>query len=168
MKKARRSKRFVALLVDFLISLAIAAIICIPTILALINCLINVTGRQEIIALFVSALVCGGILLLLSILYFTFVPVYFGGQTIGKRLVGIKLIDTRTGKVPEAKVILARETVRVVLVVVTVGISLIIGIICKLLTEDRLTFQDAISHTMVVEIEPDNFIEDIDSKGGKE
>lgn len=148
---AKPSRRIIAYLVDLCLILAVSLILFIPTILALVNVNISQT-TLNIFALMIASLFSGAMIVSFMIFYFVCLPVFWDGQTIGKRLFNITIIDTTTGEGPNAKTMFIREATRIFLFLFTVGLSAVASLIVLLVSEKHLVFHEILSSTKVVNI----------------
>ena len=118
---AKPSKRIGALLLDLLINAAVAAILLIPSILALTNVFLN-KSDANIIALFIASLGCGALIVSFAIFYFVCLPSIWEGQTIGKRVAKIRVIDINTNEGPNARTMFLRESSRILIFITSFGL----------------------------------------------
>lgn len=149
---AKPSKRILAFLFDLALNIAVAMILLIPAILALINIFIT-TNTPNIIALFISSFISGALVICFSIFYFICLPIFWDGQTVGKRFFGIRVIDVTTNETPNAKVMFIREAIRIVICVLTFGISTLASFIAIIVSEKHVAFHEEISSTRVVNVD---------------
>jgi len=150
---AKPSRRIIAFLFDLLLNLAVAMILLIPAILAVVNVFVK-NNAENIVALFFASLISGALAICFSIFYFVCLPVFWDGQTVGKRFFGIRIIDTTTNETPNAKVMFIREALRILLCIITFGLSLLASFFSLLLSDKHVTFSEEISSTRVVEAIP--------------
>lgn len=160
---AKPSKRILALLLDLIINILVAVVLFLPSVFALINVFVNNT-QANIIALFVASAISGALTVCFSIFYFVCVPVFWDGQSVGKRFFGIRIIDTSTNEGPNAKVMFIREATRIILAVFTLGLSSIVSLITLCVTDKHITFHEEISSTRVINMveKQDNAVKDTD------
>lgn len=148
---AKPSKRIGALLLDLLINLVVAAILLIPSILALTNVFLN-KSDANIIALFIASLGCGALIVSFAIFYFVCLPSIWEGQTIGKRVAKIRVIDINTNEGPNARTMFLRESSRILIFITSFGLSAIASLLTLCLSETHTTFHEQISSTRVVNV----------------
>lgn len=72
------------------------------------------------------------------------------GQTLGRRVQKMKVVNVKTGETPHIIIILLRELVKAGLILFTGGFYVIIGGIVVNMREDGRTIHDFIFHTKVV------------------
>ncbi|MFB1099735.1 RDD family protein [Terribacillus sp. JSM ZJ617] len=84
------------------------------------------------------------------VIYLTVLPVLWKGYVIGKRLMGIKIKRTDGGDVTFTNMILGEVVGNGLLVLVTLGISLLISAVMVLVMEDRRGLHDLIGGTYVI------------------
>ncbi|MCQ2794121.1 MAG: RDD family protein [Bacilli bacterium] len=149
---AKPKKRVFALLFDFALLLIVAVVLLLPSIFALANVLVNDVRPASIVALWIASGIGGAVLICVVILYFVALPVYWDGQTIGKRFMGIRIIDKQTLKGPSVRTMFLRETTRIVTAVLTLGFSAIVSLIALCVNPKHTTFHEEISMTRVVDI----------------
>ncbi|MCQ2795525.1 MAG: RDD family protein [Bacilli bacterium] len=155
---AKPSKRIGALILDLLINAAVSAILLIPGIIALANVFVDVnhgraiTDTANIIALFIAALGCGALIVSFAIFYFVCLPSIWEGQTIGKRVTKIRVVDITTNEGPNAKTMFLRESSRILIFILSFGLSAIASLLTLCLSETHTTFHEQISSTRVVNV----------------
>lgn len=148
---AKPSKRIGALLLDLLINAAVAAVLLIPSIIALTNVFIN-KSDANIIALFIASLGCGALIVSFAIFYFVCLPSIWEGQTIGKRVAKIRVIDINTNEGPNARTMFLRESSRILIFITSFGLSAIASLLTLCLSDTHTTFHEQISSTRVVNV----------------
>jgi len=150
---AKPSRRILSVLFDSFLMSLVAGIILIPAILAFVDVTNhNNPDHFRVLALFISSIVSGALIICINILYFVCLPVIWEGQTIGKRLFKIRIIDINTNEGPNAKTMILRETFRIVIFVVTLGLSAIASSLTLILSENHTTFHEQLSSTRVVNV----------------
>lgn len=147
--KARR--RIFAYLVDLLINISAALILFIPTIIALINSVSSIRGI-DLFALVIASILSGALMLCFYAFYFIFLPSLLNGQTIGKRLNKIRIIDITTSESPNLKTMFIREGSRILVYLFTFGLAAIASMIALCLNNKRMAFHEQISMTRVVNV----------------
>lgn len=148
---AKPSKRISALLLDLLINLAVSTLLLLPAILALVNVLVN-KSDANIIALFIASVFSGALIISFAIFYFVCLPVVWEGQTIGKRCAKIRVVDITTNEGPSAKIMFLREATRILIFVLSFGLSAFASLITLCISEKHTTFHEQISSTRVVNV----------------
>lgn len=148
---AKPSKRIGALLLDLLINAAVAAVLLIPSIIALTNVFLN-KSDANIIALFIASLGCGALIVSFAIFYFVCLPSIWEGQTIGKRVAKIRVIDINTNEGPNARTMFLRESSRILIFITSFGLSAIASLLTLCLSDTHTTFHEQISSTRVVNV----------------
>ena len=148
---AKPSKRIGALLLDLLINAAVAAILLIPSIIALINIYVR-SNHSNIIALFISSLGSGALIVSFAIFYFVCLPSIWEGQTIGKRVAKIRVVDIATNEGPNSRVMFLRESTRILIFILSFGLSAITSLLTLCLSDNHITFHEQISSTRVVNV----------------
>lgn len=148
---AKPSKRIIALILDLLINLAVSAILLIPGIIAFTNVAIT-PSWPNIVALFIAALGCGALIVSFAIFYFVCLPSIWEGQTIGKRVAKIRVVDITTNEGPNAKTMFLRESTRILIFILSFGLSAIASLLTVCLSETHTSFHEQISSTRVVNV----------------
>lgn len=149
-KNIKFKTRIIALLIDLALILAISVIFMIPAIISLVNLILYQT-TLNVVSLFISCLISGALVISFTVFYFVCIPIFWDGQTVGKKLMNIKIIDITTNRVPNAKIMFLREGTRIITFVLTFGLSIIASIIAMKLTKNNVTFHETLSKTKVVE-----------------
>ena len=158
---AKPAKRIIAFLIDTILNAAAAVILLIPAIVALTNVFVT-RNDLNIIALFIASLFSGALIITFAIFYFVCLPVVWEGQTLGKRVMNIRVVDSRTNEGPNAKTMFLREATRILIFVLSVGLSLFASLITLCISEKHTTFHEQMSSTRVVNVNiyPENKIEE--------
>lgn len=102
---------------------------------------------QFILAALIGRSVAQLLTVVLSIAYFGYFEGQPAGQTIGKRVMGIRVIDFTTGGSLESSKALVRAVVRVVS-----GFACAIGFIWALFNKEKQTWHDLAAQTVVVPV----------------
>lgn len=148
---AKPSKRIGALILDLLINTAVGAILLIPGIIALTNVWIE-RSEVNIVAVFIAALISGALIVSFAIFYFVCLPSIWEGQTIGKRVAKIRVVDITTNEGPNAKTMFLRESTRILIFILSFGLSAITSLLALCLSETHTSFHEQISSTRVVNV----------------
>jgi uncharacterized RDD family membrane protein YckC len=143
--------RLLSTLFDLIICLAFAFIIMLPSIIAFINVLVN-ASIANIIAVYISAVVCGALVILFALVYSVVFPILWKGQTIGKRFFRIKLVNA-DGSDVTLKTLFIRETLRLVLLVISLGASAIGDLASLTISKSHRSFSDIVSSTYVINVD---------------
>lgn len=88
---------------------------------------------------------------IIQTLYALFVPLFWNGYTVGKRIVGIRIVRMDTeGAAPEFVSLLLRVLVSNLLYAVTFGILVVISAFMVGFREDKRSIHDLVAGTQVV------------------
>lgn len=142
--------RFFAALVDLLVLFAVILIAVIPSIVSFVNALVIGTPQNSF-ALYVSSFVAGAISLLLVAAYLIFLPIFWRGQTLGKRFFNIQIVKSDDSPV-DFKCMFVRTAAFLALLVLTLGVFLITEIVDVGLSKNHNSVFDILSSTKVVEV----------------
>lgn len=148
---SKASRRIIAYIFDLFINLSADIILFIPTIIALFNILGSNRG-VDILALTIAAIISGSLIICFYAFYFIYLPTLLDGQTIGKRINKIHVVDITTNACPNLKTMFIREGSRVLIYLVTFGLGAIASVIALCLNDKRLVFHEQISMTRVVNV----------------
>jgi uncharacterized RDD family membrane protein YckC len=85
---------------------------------------------------------------LLNVLYFLIVPVLWSGYTVGKKIVGIRIVKVNGEKLGFGAMLL-RTVVASVIYVITLGIAFIVSAIMVAVREDKRAIHDFLAGTYV-------------------
>lgn len=149
MKKPRVISRILAAAFDFLIVGALCLVNLIPAIVSFVNTLVS-SSTFNIIALFISALFGGGLVIAIIIIYSVVLPVIWHGQTLGKRFFMMQTIKLNGDEV-DFRAMFIRVMLRVFIVFATFGLSLIVDFITLCCSKQHLTFYDILASTCVID-----------------
>lgn len=95
---------------------------------------------------------------LLSFLYYLIVPVAWMGYTVGKRIVGVRIVKVNGEQVGIGTMLL-RTFVAGIIYAVTIGIALIVSAFMVGLREDKRAIHDLIAGTYVTTDKPEQNME---------
>ncbi|RST75288.1 RDD family protein [Siminovitchia acidinfaciens] len=95
---------------------------------------------------------------LLSFLYYLILPVAWMGYTVGKRIVGVRIVKVNGEKVGIGTMFL-RTFVAGIVYAVTIGIALIVSAFMVGLREDKRAIHDLIAGTYVTTDKPEQSLE---------
>jgi len=149
---AKPSRRIFAFLFDAFLYLLVSSLLVIPCVLAFIEAYQNPGDHFKLVALFISSLIAGALVICLYIFYFVCLPVIREGQTLGKKLFKIRIISVDTNEGPNAKTMFLREAFRIIIFVMTFGLSGIASFISLLVSDKHTTFHEQLSSTRVVNV----------------
>lgn len=147
---AKTSVRLMSTVFDFITCFAISLIIMIRAILSFVNALMSPTSA-DVIALFVSSLIAGSLVVIFVLVYLIAIPTIWKGQTLGKRFFRIKLVK-KDGSDIDIKTLFVREITRICLLIVSVGCSAFANFLSLTISKSHLAFHDVIASTRVVSI----------------
>lgn len=152
MQEAKASKRILAMMLDLAIFYAVSLIIAIRPILALIDTLVNHTSSNAW-SLFISALLAGGVVVIFMLLYFLILPLYWKGQTIGKRFFGIRIVKENGDEVNFQTLFLRDVIGNMFVILLSFGLSILINLVILLISNKHQTFPDTLAFTKVIDVE---------------
>ncbi|MHA6484662.1 RDD family protein [Paenibacillus sp. strain BS8-2] len=87
---------------------------------------------------------------LISFLYSLLLPVLWNGQTIGKKICGIRIIRVINNGPPHVGNMLMRNVVWAIIIAITIGIAFIVDLFMVGIREDKRGIHDFIAGTQVV------------------
>ena len=150
MKLAKIRHRVMATILDNLIIFGCMFIVLIGVWPNLIYALVN---NFSISAYMVIKILRVGIFYALFLLsYYMLIPMFFKGQTIGKKVFKIKVVDEEDKDV-DYKVLFFREAIcRILVRTISLGISSFVSFIIMIVREDRKSLADVFSKTKVIDI----------------
>lgn len=90
---------------------------------------------------------------ILSLIYSVLIPVYWNGYTVGKRIMGVRIVKMDGGKVGVGAMLL-RTVVAGIIYAVTLGIALIVSAFMVGLRDDKRSIHDMIAGTYVTTDRP--------------
>ncbi|MFA5481609.1 MAG: RDD family protein [Bacilli bacterium] len=151
MKRAKSYHRIFANIFDIVVISAIGLLLTFRSLIELITALLNPTSLDSL-ALYLSAMGSGALALIAVMFYFIALPIYWKGQTLGKRFFKIKIIKNDGSEI-DFKTIFLREMVRVLLFILTFGVSAFADTIVLLLSRQKIGFYDYVAATSVIDVD---------------
>ncbi|MDY0345270.1 MAG: RDD family protein [Bacilli bacterium] len=151
MKRAKSYHRIFANIFDLVVIVAIALLLTFRSLITLITALINPTSLDSL-ALYLSAFGSGALAFMAVVAYFVVLPIFWNGQTLGKRFFRIRIIKT-DGSDIDFKTIFLREMTRVLMFILTFGISAFADTMVLLFSNQRIGFYDYVAATQVIDID---------------
>lgn len=150
MKLAKIRHRVMATILDNLIIFGVMFILLIGVWPNLVYALINDFSISAYMIL--KVLRVGMFYALFLLFYYMLVPTFFKGQTIGKKIFKIKVVDENDKDV-DYKVLFFREAIcRILVRTISLGISSFISFIIMIVRDDRKSLADVFSKTKVIDI----------------
>jgi len=89
----------------------------------------------------------------ITFLYFLLLPLFWNGYTIGKKILGIRIVKMNGENVGIGNMLL-RELVGRLIYIITFGIGIIVSAIMVAVREDKRSIHDLIAGTYVTSNEP--------------
>ena len=151
MNRAKSYHRIFANIFDLVVIVAIALLLTFRSLISLITALINPTSLDSL-ALYLSAFGSGALAFMAVIAYFIVLPIFWNGQTLGKRFFKIRIIKNDGSNI-DFKTIFLREMIRVLLFILTFGVSAFADTMVLLFSKQRIGFYDYVAATQVIDID---------------
>ena len=151
MNRAKSYHRIFANIFDLVVIVAIALLLTFRSLISLITALINPTSLDSL-ALYLSAFGSGALAFMAVIAYFIVLPIFWNGQTLGKRFFKIRIIKN-DGSDIDFKTIFLREMIRVLLFILTFGVSAFADTMVLLFSKQRIGIYDYVAATQVIDID---------------
>lgn len=143
-------KRIVIGLIDLLAVGAGYLVISIPGLLILFQAIV-IEGPYSIASTYLIAAITGAACVLYDIFFRVFLPMKFGGRTLGSAFFGAKIVSNN-GEQPELLPLLIRAVCLVFLVLFSFGFYYVAEILCLVLSKEHLDITDMLSGTYVTDI----------------
>lgn len=150
LKPSKISNRILAGFFDFLILFALCLVVLIPSIVSLINLIVNNTALNSA-AMYVSSFFSGALYVVLLVFYLVVLPVIWKGQTLGKKFFRIATIKAN-GKEIDYRTMVVREVAFIFFLFISLGLSLLIDIITIACSKKHNSYFDIIATTNVVDV----------------
>jgi len=151
LNRAKSYHRIFANIFDLVVIAAATLLLTFRSLIELITTIVDPT-RLNSVALYLSAFGSGALALIGIIVYFIALPIFWNGQTLGKRFFKIKIIRN-DGSDIDFKTIFLREMLRTLLFVLTFGVSAFADTMVLLFSKQRIGFYDYVAATQVIDIE---------------
>ncbi len=149
MNSASPIRRILAFVLDFLLVLSFIALCLTPALI----CFIDLMGNAKTLNMVSTAItffVGGALSILIIFAYFVILPANWNGQTLGRRFFLMHIIKANGANV-NYKDMFIRVILRVFIVLITFGFSIIVDLITLIFSTDHLTFYDILASTKVVD-----------------
>ncbi len=143
--------RIIAALFDFFIVLALSLIALVPAIISFLSYLNDPAQVLNTAALFISAFISGALVVVVLVIYLVVLPVFLGGQSLGKRFFRIRIIKTN-GKELDFRAMFTREMVHILFLVLTIGLVTVVDLIVLLSSRHKQSFYDVLASTCVIDV----------------
>ena len=151
MIRAKSYHRIFANIFDIVVIAAATLLLTFRSLISLIMALIEPTSLDSL-ALYLSAFGAGALAIITIIAYFIVLPIFWNGQTLGKRFFKIKIIKNYGSDI-DFKTIFLREMIRTLLFILTFGVSAFADTMVLLFSKQRIVFYDYVASTQVIDIE---------------
>lgn len=142
-------RRILAALLDFLLVGSFSSICLTPAIICFVY-LMSDASFLNMLATSISFFIGGILCVILILTYSVVLPTNWHGQTLGKRFFNMKTQKINGDNV-DYKSMFSRVMLRVFIVFITLGLSLIVDLITLIASKDHLTFYDILASTIVVD-----------------
>lgn len=154
MKLAKVRHRIIAGLLDNLILFGLVIILFIGVWPGVIG---SIVSREVLtimmVAKFVRVIIVYAFILLV---YYILIPMFLKGQTIGKMVFRLKLVNEDSSEV-DYKVLFFREAIcRILIRNLSFGISSIVSCLVMIIRDDNKTLSDIFAKTKVIDIKEEN------------
>lgn len=151
MKLAKVRHRIMAALVDFGISLGIFAILALgklPFIISMVS-----TSEHLVTSKFIFDVFRYGVIYAIIILiYYAIFPIFFNGQTIGKKIFKLKLIKENDEELDYSTMFYRECIGRIFITFVSLGFTVIVSTLIMILREDKKNLYDILAKTKVIDL----------------
>lgn len=151
MKITSTTNRLIAALFDFFIVMAISLIALIPAIISFLSYINDPEQVMNTAALFISSFTSGALVVVVLVLYLIVLPVFIGGQTLGKRFFHIRIVKTN-GKQLDFRAMFTREMVHILFLILTIGLVSVVDLIILLSSKNKQSFYDVLASTCVIDV----------------
>ena len=154
MKLAKVRHRIIAGLLDNLILIGVAVVLFIGVWPGVIG---SIVIRESLTLMMVTKFIRVSIVYAFILLvYYMVIPIFLKGQTIGKKVFKLKLVNDDSTDV-DYKVLFFREAIcRILVRTVSFGVSTIVSCIIMIIRDDNKTLSDIFAKTKVIDIKEEN------------
>ena len=151
MKLAKARHRIMSSLLDFGVVVAIFAALTIgklPFIVSMLTTSQHLVTTKFIIDIFRH----GVIFTIIILIYYIVMPLFFNGQTIGKKVFKLKILKENEEHL-DYKTMFYREAIgRIFINYASLGVTAIVSLIIMILREDKKDLADIIAKTKVIDL----------------
>ena len=151
MKLATVRHRIMSSLLDFGIVLGVLVVLTIGKLPFIIN---MVTTHEHVVSSkFVLDVFRIGIMYtIILLIYYIVIPIFLNGQTIGKKIFKLKIIDTEEKELTFRSMFYREGIGRIFLNFASLGITIIVSTIIMILREDNKSLSDILAKTKVIDL----------------
>ena len=157
MKLAKTKHRFAAYCVDFFITGLITAVICLLFSINIYEVIIDIIAGidikldlNDVIAAYRSIFIST----LLICAYFTLIPFLFNGQTLGKKIFKIKVVNEKGEKASLKRLFIREVFGKYLLNFVSFFFGHIISFVLMQSRKDKKSIADILAATIVIDVAP--------------
>ena len=151
MKLAKVRHRIMSSLLDFGLAFGVFVILTIgklPFIISMLNESEHIVTSKFILDVFRYGIIFAIIILI----YYIVVPIFFNGQTIGKKVFKLQIVS-ENGEKLDYKTMFYREGIgRIFINFASLGLTIIVSTIIMALREDRKDLADILAKTKVIDL----------------
>lgn len=150
MKLAKIRHRVIATLVDTAIILFVIGVLLVTTWAEFLYALVK--DHEITISMVIKLLRTGMLYALFLLSYYMLIPIFLKGQTVGKWLFKIKIVN-ENGSDVDYKVLFFREGIcRILVRTLSLGMSSIVSFFIMVAREDKKSLADVFAKTKVIDI----------------
>ena len=151
MKLATVRHRIMSSLLDFGIVLGVLVVLTIGKLPFIIN---MVTTHEHVVSSkFVLDVFRIGIMYtIILLIYYIVIPIFLNGQTIGKKIFKLKIIDTEEKELTFRSMFYREGIGTIFLNFASLGITIIVSTIIMILREDNKSLSDILAKTKVIDL----------------
>lgn len=149
MEKNLVLNRILAFIFDLFMVLAFSFIVCLPAIIIFVNNMVESTPSR-LVALSISLFISLNLVVILFIFYFSIVPIFWNGQTLGKKFFFVRIVKSNYEQA-DFKALFLHALFHFLLLLATLGLSLIVDLITLMSSKKHLTFYDILANTKIVD-----------------
>jgi uncharacterized RDD family membrane protein YckC len=143
------SHRIIAAMFDLAIIILFSLVFLIPSIAVYVNALLE-PNAWTLTATYIVAVLSGGVIALLILLYEVVLPLYWKGQTLGMRFFKMKYVREEGGELSIAPLLISSVTA-LSLALLTFGLYFLVELFAIAGSDHHRSFADTVSRVYVVD-----------------
>lgn len=151
MKLAKPRHRVMAASLDFIIFLTISLLFFFTKIPFIVYAIFRPSAQVDAGIIF-DVFRAGVVVMTFLVIYFVAIPYYLDGQTLGKKVFRLKIVNEKNNKPSIGELFLREIIAKVFIDFLSLGLTIVVSFIIMTNREDYRSLSDIISKTKVIDL----------------